>query len=153
MDFDDGFAGMIHGAMTPASITNLQVSIRATQDLSSNLGLFGFQLIDEDGTTARTQTGDLLSPSAGFSLFEQAATDIDLETAPGSVAGMDYANITQFGVLFLDRDDITGAPVTFYLDDILVEGTTVPEPGTLGLVSLAGIAVFVLRRTCGARNG
>ncbi len=145
VNFDNGFAGMIRLPFSPyVTLSNISVAVRATSDLSSNLGMFGFQLVDADGTAARTQTGDLLSPSTAFQVFEQDASAINLITSPGSIAGLDTTRIVQFGFLVLDRGDLSGA-ASFYMDDLELEGWVIPEPGTIAFL-LIGLGMMARLR-------
>lgn len=95
---------------------HLSVQVRASKDLTEHLGIVGFQLVDSDGTAARTEPDQLFRATTEFKPFLQTAVDITLVTERGDDGVLNLKEITKYGILFVDRDD-TKEIITFNLDD------------------------------------
>jgi len=104
------------GEALDLTTADLTVQLQASKDISRSEGCIGFQLIDQDGTTARTHDAVLFQPTDRFAAFTQKAKEVTLITEPGDDLGLDYSRIVQYGILFLDRGDIEDT-ITFHIDD------------------------------------
>lgn len=94
--------------------------------LSGDLGAGGVSLYSFADSDKVSMTG------VDVDLTASAMTDLTLSSGQSATFQFDFTDA-----------DKTGAS---FVDNIGVLGTAVPEPGTLGLVSSFGVAIFLLRR-------
>ncbi|MGJ8655205.1 MAG: PEP-CTERM sorting domain-containing protein [Akkermansiaceae bacterium] len=97
-------------------------------------------LTSVDGFSAYAALVDQAAPE-GLPSVAGAAQSVDLSAA----AYQGLSDIT-FRVIFDDRQNDTGGASASVIDNIIVNGTVVPEPSSTALLGLGGLALILRRR-------
>ena len=86
---------------------------------------------------------DRTIPAGAGGFFTGFTTSsIDLASVPSLAAG----DSVEFRIAFGDNSGAASTQKAVYIDNVVLEGTVVPEPASLGLLGLAGLGLLRRRR-------
>ncbi len=143
IDIPANLVGMQGLGAAAASVTSLVtfgdgVTPMFTVPLNTTLipGFGSFALGVNLSSTNSANGWRITNPAVGFANANTAAWAHDPDQTSGIAGAPTEIGPFNFGA---------GAPATFY---IVIEGNPVPEPATLGLLSLGGILLLKRRRNC-----
>ena len=120
-------------------MAEMSVWMRATNDFG--VGSIALTLYDADGTQWRSSDASLFQPTTAWTEYQVTLNGMQEETA-GSVAGLDYTNITSVGFLAFTAGQSGQNQIQF--DDFTV--TSIPEPGTLAVMGVGALLLVAGRR-------